>query len=49
MTFTKGVTNTFNINWKGKIALSYTGDYDFDYGFLTEIPDVQIPEIGVTV
>ncbi len=43
--FTKDGVDKFRINWKGKIALSYTGNYDFDYSFLTEITDVEIPEI----
>ena len=38
-------SNHFKIKWEGKIALSYSGDYDFNHHFITEIKDVQIPEI----
>jgi len=45
ITFIKSDTNKFKIDWKGKIALSYSGDYDFNYNFSTEITDVKTPEI----
>ena len=45
ISFIKSDKDKFNIVWKGKIALSYSGDYDFNYHFSTEITDVKVPEI----
>lgn len=46
ITFKKNSTGLFNINWNGKIALSYSGDYDFNYKFSSEITDVATPVIN---
>ena len=36
----KNAQNTFDIEWTGKIALAYVGDYDFDYDFKALIYNV---------
>lgn len=45
ITFQREGEDTCRIVWEGKIALSYSGDYDFKYRFSTEITEVEIPPI----
>jgi hypothetical protein len=44
--FTERDTGAFRIVWTGRIALSYTGDEEFRYGFRAEIEDVKPRYIG---
>ncbi len=37
--------STFDIEWKGNIALAYSGDYDFDYSFEAMIGKVKFAGI----
>ncbi|MEM6802303.1 MAG: hypothetical protein AAF696_12920 [Bacteroidota bacterium] len=45
ITFHKEESGKYRIGWKGKIALSYAGDFDFNYDFSSEIQEVEIPKI----
>lgn len=36
-------TDCFDIVWNGKIALSYTGDYEPKYSFRAEIKGARLP------
>jgi hypothetical protein len=36
-----------NIVWTGKIALSYSGDYDYEHDFIAYLYDVKLPKIAV--
>jgi hypothetical protein len=38
-----GDTNRFDIQWSGKIALAYAGDYEFKHDFIAMITDVAAP------
>lgn len=38
--FSKNPDNSFNIEWRGKIALSYVGSYDFEYDFFALLNNV---------
>jgi hypothetical protein len=38
-------TDSFNISWSGKIALTYVGDYDPCYQFSAEIASVEAPTL----
>ncbi len=38
-------SDNFNIIWKGRIALTYAGDYEYEYSFNTEIFNVKAPEV----
>lgn len=37
----------FDITWKGKIALAYSGDYEFKYDFIAEIYQTQFDGIRI--
>lgn len=37
--------NHFDIDWKGKIALTYAGDDEFKYDFQAKIFDIKFPEL----
>lgn len=39
--------STFDIKWEGKIALSYSGDYEFKYSFESEINNVKFEGISL--
>lgn len=41
----KNAQNTFDIEWTGKIALAYVGDYDFKYDFKASIYNVTFEGI----
>lgn len=38
-------TDRFHITWTGKIALAYTGDYEYRYDFSAQLHDVEAPRI----
>jgi hypothetical protein len=48
LVFQNNENNKFSIQWQGKLALSYSGDYNFDYKFSTEIeiPEIYCPDIS---
>jgi len=49
MTFRRiGQTQTFDIDWSGKIALAYAGDYDFKYDFRAKICGVPLPKLATS-
>ena len=39
-------TQLFDLDWRGKIALAYVGDYEPEHCFRAEIRGVQLPNIG---
>lgn len=39
----RGASDRFDLHWKGKIALVYSGHYDYDYEFEARIFDVELP------
>lgn len=38
-------SDRFNITWTGRIALAYTGDYEYRYEFAAHLYDVQAPSL----
>ncbi len=38
-------SNTFDILWEGKVALTYQGDYELEHSFRAEIHNVELPEV----
>lgn len=36
-----GLDDTYDISWKGRVALAYVGDYDFDHSFLCKAVGVR--------
>jgi len=44
--FSKNSAGSFDIEWTGRIALAYAGEYDYDYSFHTKIEGVQAPTIA---
>ncbi|QTD43199.1 hypothetical protein [Sporosarcina sp. Te-1] len=47
ITFTKVEGQTYDIDWKGKVALAYVGDHGFRYDFHTAIPSASFR--GITI
>jgi len=45
ISFSKNSSNKFDIEWKGKIALAYSGDYDFNHEFYAFIENILLEEI----
>lgn len=41
----RNTDGSYNINWKGKIALAYIGEVEFDYEFSAEIENVKFDGI----
>ena len=41
--FIRNTDATFNIEWSGKLALAYVGDYNFKYDFNTRITNIKAP------
>jgi hypothetical protein len=41
----RGDSNRFDIEWIGKIALAYAGDYEYRYDFRAQIYDVPAPSV----
>lgn len=40
ITITPNIENNYNIEWTGKIALTYSGDYEFDYDFILKVQNI---------
>jgi hypothetical protein len=41
----RGGSDRFDIEWTGRIALTYAGDYEFRHDFKARIIDVQAPQL----
>lgn len=45
--FSPRADSLFDLDWRGKVALSYAGDDDFDYQFHAEVRSLRFDRIGV--